>query len=487
MTLLAAVPVIYALVIYCKVRQNPDITPRQAFLKFCLIVVLLLSGILFKENAVLLVLFIFAIEVFLLHFKAPSRGQQLFLRLYFGVLVVVPAVLGFLILIFAPDKIIGGYDVRAFTMGERLLTEARVIWMYIYWLILPDTRQFTLHHDNFPISHGLFDPISTLTSILGLIALIALAWKLRQRFALLSFGVAFFLAGHALESTVVPLELVFEHRNYLPGFGLLFAGVFALMNLPAYILGKQAASFFLAFYLLFLTQGTFLKAAEWSNQYEQLNNAVQINPDSHRINYELGFMYLQVASATPDRNTTLEAASDYFRRAAVLDPQATRAHAGYILAQTQLGKPVSSEVSEDLAYRWQHYALGRNSLTEISMLTECWYSGFCSFDKSMLIGFYNAIAANEASDPILAQGILDQIGTAIAEVFNNKEDGKALLYMAESKRDDLTIIDLKLIRLEMETGNRDKAREVLRAALAKPRNDNFTAQLQSLATDLELP
>ena len=149
MTLLAAVPVIYALVIDCKTRQNPDITPTQAFLRFCLIVVLLVAGILFKENAVLLVLFIFAIEVFLLHFKAPSRGQQLFLRLYFGVLVVVPAVLGFLILIFAPDKIIGGYDVRAFTMGERLLTEARVIWMYIYWLILPDTRQFTLHHDNF--------------------------------------------------------------------------------------------------------------------------------------------------------------------------------------------------------------------------------------------------------------------------------------------------------------------------------------------------
>ena len=34
-----------------------------------------------------------------------------------------------------------------------------------------------------------------------------------------AFGIAFFLGGHLLESTVLPLELYYEHRNYLPSFG----------------------------------------------------------------------------------------------------------------------------------------------------------------------------------------------------------------------------------------------------------------------------
>jgi hypothetical protein len=36
-----------------------------------------------------------------------------------------------------------------------------------------------------------------------------------------SFGLLFFFAGHLLESTVVALEPVYEHRNYLPSFGLI--------------------------------------------------------------------------------------------------------------------------------------------------------------------------------------------------------------------------------------------------------------------------
>ena len=47
----------------------------------------------------------------------------------------------------------------------------------------------------------------------------------------LAFGIAWFLVGHSIESTVFSLELYFEHRNYFPGVGLfLLAGVlFALV------------------------------------------------------------------------------------------------------------------------------------------------------------------------------------------------------------------------------------------------------------------
>jgi hypothetical protein len=64
--------------------------------------------------------------------------------------------------------------------------------------------------------------------------LIALAWALRRRAPLISCGIFWFFVGHSMEATVVPLELMFEHRNYLPSFGIIVAviGGLATRELP---------------------------------------------------------------------------------------------------------------------------------------------------------------------------------------------------------------------------------------------------------------
>jgi hypothetical protein len=45
----------------------------------------------------------------------------------------------------------------------------------------------------------------------------------RRRYPLAALAVLWYLAGHLLESTVLPIELYFEHRNYLPVLGPVFA------------------------------------------------------------------------------------------------------------------------------------------------------------------------------------------------------------------------------------------------------------------------
>jgi protein O-mannosyl-transferase len=484
MTVLSAGAAVYGLFFYCKFRQDETASRSRAAFAFLLLCLLLTAGILFKENAALLVLFILAVEVFLLHFDTPTAGQTLFLRLYLVLLLVLPAVLALLVLVFRPDLIIGGYGDRDFTLWERLMTEARVIWMYIYWLLMPDTRAFTFFHDGYLPSRGLFQPVTTAISIISLVALVLFTWIYRKRFPLFCFGIAFFLAGHTLESTIVPLELVFEHRNYLPGIGLLFGCIYMLLNLPGHFLQRGPAAAFLGLFLFFLAQGTFMESTKWSNVYKQLIDAVVQNPDSHRINYELGYFHLHNAPKASDTKETLEIASEYFRRSTALDPRATRGHVGFILAESQQGNEPDKQIVDDLTFRLQHRFLTEDTFVDISMLTECWYGGFCKFDKSLLAGIYNAVANNDVSVPILAQGILDQVGTAIANVFNNREDGKALLYLARSLREDVTVIDLKLIRFEMSDRNYDKARELLLAAEARPHNEDFAAALASLASEL---
>jgi hypothetical protein len=486
MTLLSSLTVIFALVLYCRFRQNDTASSRRAIFTFATICMLLVIGILFKESAALLVLFILTIELFLLHFNAAAVGQRLFLRLYFIFLLIIPAIFVMAVLAVAPKEILGSYEIRDFTMWERLLTECRILWDYIYWLLMPDTRLFTLYHDSYPVSHGLLDPPTTLAAAAGLIGLMAFAWLLRKRLPLLCFGIAFFLAGHAMESTVVALELVFEHRNYLPSFGLLLGGIYTLLNLPQFLMRKEIAGGFLALFLVFLAHGTLLETRKWSNAYDQLLSNVQQYPDSHRINYGLGYLNLSLAARTPDVQETLEVASRYFQRAATLDARATRGHIGYLLANSQRGAPMDPALIDDLVHRLQDYPLEENGLTDISVLTECWYGGFCKFDKTTLTRLYNAIADNAVSDPLVLQAILDQVGTAIVDVFKNVEDGKAILYLAKSQREDMTIIELKLIQLEMSQGNYTAAREILRAALSKPDNANFREELERLDAQLTL-
>lgn len=72
------------------------------------------------------------------------------------------------------------------------------------------------------ISRSLFEPLTFLASVSWL-ALGAVAGIWRRRYPLFAVAVLWYLAGHMIESSVVPLELYFEHRNYLPIVGPLYA------------------------------------------------------------------------------------------------------------------------------------------------------------------------------------------------------------------------------------------------------------------------
>ncbi len=103
-----------------------------------------------------------------------------------------------------------------------MLTQARLLWLYVQWLFVPDISAFGLFHDDIELSTGIVSPPSTLIAIIGLLGVAGAALLMRRKAPVFSFAVLFFLASHALESSAFPLEMVFEHRNYLASFGPLF-------------------------------------------------------------------------------------------------------------------------------------------------------------------------------------------------------------------------------------------------------------------------
>ena len=108
---------------------------------------------------------------------------------------------------------------RPFTPFERLLTQPGVLLFYLSLLLYPSPARLSIDH-SFPLSTSLLQPWTTLPAILAVAGLIVLGIASRKRWPLLSLAILFYFINHAVESSFIPLELVFEHRNYLPSFFL---------------------------------------------------------------------------------------------------------------------------------------------------------------------------------------------------------------------------------------------------------------------------
>lgn len=152
---------------------------------------------------------------------------------------------------------------RDWTLPERLLSEPRALWSYLWRLALPRAGGGGLSVEDFPASRGWLDPISTLPSIVALLAVTAAALIFRRRFQIASFAWLFFLAAHLLESTVVPLELYFEHRNYLAASMLSWPLAHVLLRDGSYLAYRRAAIALLLLTLLLLTRE---RATVWGDR-----------------------------------------------------------------------------------------------------------------------------------------------------------------------------------------------------------------------------
>ncbi|MBF0172220.1 MAG: hypothetical protein HQL83_02115 [Magnetococcales bacterium] len=226
MTLLSGTFVLVGILVYLKGREwmlaeGEHATSRQnrgLFLCGGAIVVGGLLAALAKENGALLPLFILVVETTLLrHRPWPERFKGWRMAGLHG-----PWILMCLYLAATWNHLAGHYASRPYSVGERLLTEGRIVTEYLRQILLPQINRLGLFHDDYPISHGLTQPVSTLWSLLFLLSLAGAALWLRRTQGWISFGILWFFTGHLLESTFLPLELYFEHRNYLPLLGITF-------------------------------------------------------------------------------------------------------------------------------------------------------------------------------------------------------------------------------------------------------------------------
>ena len=104
---------------------------------------------------------------------------------------------------------------RGFTPVERLLTESRVVLHYVGLLALPHPSRLMVDYD-VALSRSLVSPWHTALAVGAVVGLVLAAMAGWRRVPLLSFAVLWFFGHLVIESTIVPLDLAYEHRLYLP-------------------------------------------------------------------------------------------------------------------------------------------------------------------------------------------------------------------------------------------------------------------------------
>lgn len=353
MTSLATLFYVLALVLYAQARLTPGHRWRWGLYAGCGLSGLLALGS--KEIAVTLPVFLALYEWYFvqdLRWTWRWRTSAVVASLLLGLGGLVWLYLGA-----NPwEMIVRDYQMRYFThdftLPERVMTQWRVVLYYLWLLLWPHPGQLTLDHD-FTLSHGLLDPPVTLLALLALLAMAGLAVWAARRDRLLSFGLWWYLGQLVLESSVLNLELLFEHRLYLPSILLIWLGVRLVcrgLSRPWMRLGVLSAV------ALLWALWTYERNGVWASEEHLWRDSIAKAPTKARPQNNLGDVLVRqgrVAEALP-----------HFREALRLNATFPEVHynLGFALAHTgQLAEAVAhyrTVLRLSPTYAEAHYQLG---------------------------------------------------------------------------------------------------------------------------------
>jgi len=263
-----------------------------------------------KENAIMMPACLFLFD-FLLIQGVSGYSAKRNLKI---LLVVAAATVGMVVVFLAFSEmtfssLFSLYSKRPFTPWERLLTQSRVLILYISFILYPMSTRLSLNHD-IAISHSLFNPPTTMVAIICIIGMLFGAICFSRRYPLISFCVFFFFLNHIPESTVLPLELIYEHRNYIPSMLFFVPIAIGLLKAISYFSYKRSMQTIMALsiVLIIIGQGhaTFMRNFTWKSEESLWIDSVDKYPNLYRPQHNLSKYY-------QDRNEIDKALAGYER------------------------------------------------------------------------------------------------------------------------------------------------------------------------------
>jgi protein O-mannosyl-transferase len=450
MASLAAMFYIMGMYFYLRARTHERKTGGLVFLILCLFSFLFALGS--KENAAM-----FPVSLFLYEMLIFQENSRDFIRKNLATMTLAVCgtlCIGFLYFYIQKGSVfsfLGGYEHRAFTLAQRLLTEPRIVFYYLSLIFYPMPDRLSVAYD-FPMSTSIIHPLSTLFAILGMVAMIVAAFWFSKRWRLAAFAIIFFFLNHVIESSVFPLEFVFEHRNYLPSMFLFVPIAMGIRRLLQIFEGKNFMKFVICSSVILVMVGfghsSFVRNFTWRNNKSLWIDAVDKYPNLFRPRHNLAKYYqdhgqfdkaiseYQIALKT---KATIDHNQDYvayfnlgklyydkkdYKKALFYYEKSLRLNSGFPAAYNNLAAVMTANGKFDLASHYLQEALELNPIQEdanynLALLYLRWKEpdrAILHLKKAMSSADYNNI-------------VLDQFGTAYQQ---KGEMGRAARYFFKS-------------------------------------------------------
>ncbi|HIJ78109.1 MAG: tetratricopeptide repeat protein [Desulfobulbaceae bacterium] len=225
----------------------------------------------------------------------------------------------------SPERLTSSFAHRDFNLQQRLLTELRVVLFYLTLFVFPTPGRLSLEHD-FVISHSLLSPPTTLCAAIILSAMIVAAVLTAKKHRLISFALLWYLGNLLIESSFVNLEIIFEHRTYVPIMFICPALLALLLKRrPTIPLGAKVT---MSGLIIILSIFTYARNEDWRSPMKFWQSCVNVAPNNARSHNNYGVVL---------RDNKLFAQSiEEIQKALILKPDFVNAHVN--LGNTYLEK-----------------------------------------------------------------------------------------------------------------------------------------------------
>ncbi|MGB9498627.1 MAG: tetratricopeptide repeat protein [Dissulfuribacterales bacterium] len=239
-----------------------------------------------KENAGALPIFILLYEWFFFQDLKDFRSYRALPWIIIGPVVFTGIAIYFL----GDDpfqRILNSYTRREFTLPQRVLTEFRVVVYYLSLIAFPFPGRLILDHD-YPLSYSVVDPMPTIFCMGLLIGLAALAFYMAKKERLISFCIFWFLGNLMIESSVIGIEIVYEHRLYLPS---MFVYLMITIIVFRFLKSRWAALGLLTTIAVLLSLCAHQRNTIWQSDISFWTDSVKKAPNKARPYQNLAYSY----------------------------------------------------------------------------------------------------------------------------------------------------------------------------------------------------
>ena len=312
MTSLGALFFVLTILLYGLARQDESV-PLKRHLLFVGAVLCGALALGSKENTIMLPVVLLVYEAVMVR----NTGVSYHNRAMVGVLIMALMLTAFILWLFDNrlfELISATYANRDFTLYQRLLTELRVLGEYIQLFIFPHPSRLNLDHF-VPLSLSWTQPISTLGWGACFLIVIIAAARSTNRHPIAAFAVFWFFLNLAVESSVLGLELMFEHRMYLPS---MICCLVLVMGANHIFRRRWIVMLLLGSLILTLAVWTMERNSLWREPMELWRDAAMKSAEKARPQNKLG--------ALLEEQGRLEEAKTRYEKAISIDPSFTFAY-----------------------------------------------------------------------------------------------------------------------------------------------------------------